>query len=481
MPGKGSKRATRPSLSGCARWAGYSTSTAWCGSPSSRSRARPRPSPGCAPPARSVVFSPTTRADRWPRRGEAGPPRHPGRRATCSPRRWPRPRWSSPASACCVCAGPGVVEALEARGARCRCATATPTPWWSGFHRDFDYERLRERPPRRAPRRPAHRHQRRRRPTRRPTGRSRAAGAILAAVADGQRASSRWSPASRYAPMADLVRARLGDDGIVVGRPPDTDGAPRPPARLPVRPRAHRASTARPTGRRPGAGRRSPGPGRPSVAAELAVRLAVVGRTSRSRRRRCGSHGSSRCVARPGRALGRRRCRGRAARRARRRRSRRRGRPRPPRCSGAVKNWSTNQNAEQPLGPDAHDEDEEEDEQRAHGRVGEPHEVRAHHRGDRARRRRPSATVLSTSRSDVRGRGHDPADEVEERGTGPCPSRSSMLLPKIQRNSMLPPRWSSSRAGTSTRAPTSQTRLSGNAGRAVAATRPRRRRRAPPA
>jgi len=27
-----------------------------------------------------------------------------------------------------------------------------------------------------------------------------------------------------YAPMADLVRARLGDDGVMVGDRPDTDG-----------------------------------------------------------------------------------------------------------------------------------------------------------------------------------------------------------------------------------------------------------------
>ena len=41
-----------------------------------------------------------------------------------------------------VCAGPGVVEALAARGA-VPCATGDADAVLVGFHRDFDYERLR--------------------------------------------------------------------------------------------------------------------------------------------------------------------------------------------------------------------------------------------------------------------------------------------------------------------------------------------------
>ena len=110
-----------------------------------------------------------------------------------------------------VCAGPGVVEALERRGAvpvRDGDADAVMV----GFHLDFDYERLRiaARAVRRGARLLATNDDssypdagrtdpRRRRDPRR--GRR------------PRRAPSRSWRGSRNAPMADLVRRRLGDAG----------------------------------------------------------------------------------------------------------------------------------------------------------------------------------------------------------------------------------------------------------------------------
>lgn len=120
-----------------------------------------------------------------------------------------------------VCSGPGVVEALEARGAvpvREGDADAVMV----GFHRDFDYERLRIAAT--AVRRGARllaTNDDATYPT--PEGPIPGGGAILAAVV----AATGVSPVvagKPNAPMADLVRARLGDVGVVVGDRPDTDG-----------------------------------------------------------------------------------------------------------------------------------------------------------------------------------------------------------------------------------------------------------------
>jgi HAD superfamily hydrolase (TIGR01450 family) len=120
-----------------------------------------------------------------------------------------------------VCAGPGVVDALERRGAipvRDGDADAVLV----GFHRDFDYERLRiaARAVRRGARLLATNDDSSY-PT--PDGPVPGGGAILAAVvtATGARAVVAGKP---NAPMAALVRGRLGEVGVMVGDRPDTDG-----------------------------------------------------------------------------------------------------------------------------------------------------------------------------------------------------------------------------------------------------------------
>ncbi len=120
-----------------------------------------------------------------------------------------------------VCAGAGVVEALEARGAvpvRDGDADAVVV----GFHLDFDYERLRvaSRAVRRGARLLATNDDASY-PT--PEGPIPGGGAILAAVqtATGVQAEVAGKP---HPPMAELVRARLGEAGVMVGDRPDTDG-----------------------------------------------------------------------------------------------------------------------------------------------------------------------------------------------------------------------------------------------------------------
>lgn len=120
-----------------------------------------------------------------------------------------------------VCAGEGVVEALEDRGAAPTRSGAADTVV-VGFHRDFDYEGLR-----RAATAvlggarllatnddPTY-------PT--PEGPIPGGGAILAAVvaATGATPVVAGKP---YEPMVALVRDRLGPDGVMVGDRPDTDG-----------------------------------------------------------------------------------------------------------------------------------------------------------------------------------------------------------------------------------------------------------------
>jgi glycerol-1-phosphatase len=120
-----------------------------------------------------------------------------------------------------VCAGAGVVEALEARGAepvRDGPADAVIV----GLHLDFDYERLRVASA--AVRSGARLIGTNADPTY-PTadGLIPGGGAILAAVAT----ASGVDPViagKPHAPMAELVRARLGEGGTVVGDRVDTDG-----------------------------------------------------------------------------------------------------------------------------------------------------------------------------------------------------------------------------------------------------------------
>ena len=120
-----------------------------------------------------------------------------------------------------VCGGPGVVEALEARGAvpvRDGDADAVMV----GFHRDFDYERMRIACA--AVRRGARllaTNDDTTYPT--PAGLIPGGGAILAAVVAGSGSAARVA-GKPNAPMASLVRARLGDGGTMVGDRPDTDG-----------------------------------------------------------------------------------------------------------------------------------------------------------------------------------------------------------------------------------------------------------------
>lgn len=121
-----------------------------------------------------------------------------------------------------VCGGPGIDEAVTARGAtavRIGDADAVVV----GFHRDFDYERLRVAV--RAIQRGARliaTNDDATYPT--PGGPIPGGGAIVAAVAY----ASRTAPVvagKPHAPMADLVRTMGGDEGVVVGDRPETDGA----------------------------------------------------------------------------------------------------------------------------------------------------------------------------------------------------------------------------------------------------------------
>jgi HAD superfamily hydrolase (TIGR01450 family) len=120
-----------------------------------------------------------------------------------------------------VCAGPGVDEAVEGRGA-VPVQDGDADAVMVGFHRDFDYERLRVAAA--AVRRGARllaTNDDATYPT--PAGPIPGGGAILAAVvtASGVAPVVAGKP---NAPMAELVRDRLGDQGIMVGDRPDTDG-----------------------------------------------------------------------------------------------------------------------------------------------------------------------------------------------------------------------------------------------------------------
>jgi 4-nitrophenyl phosphatase len=123
-----------------------------------------------------------------------------------------------------VCAGPGVDEALEQRGAVPVRDETDVDALVVGFHRDFDYERMRLAAE--AVRRGARfvvTNDDATYPT--PEGPIPGGGAIAASVAYavGRPPEVAGKP---HRPMADLARARAGAGaGIVVGDRPETDGA----------------------------------------------------------------------------------------------------------------------------------------------------------------------------------------------------------------------------------------------------------------
>ena len=124
-----------------------------------------------------------------------------------------------------VCGGPGVVEAVQARG----CVVVSDGPCEAvmvGFHRNFDYEGLRRAAT------AVHRGARligtnddATYPT--PDGPIPGGGAILAAVSVGSGAVPEIA-GKPYRPMADLVRLTVGEStalsAVMVGDRPSTDG-----------------------------------------------------------------------------------------------------------------------------------------------------------------------------------------------------------------------------------------------------------------
>ncbi|HEV3227675.1 MAG TPA: HAD hydrolase-like protein, partial [Acidimicrobiales bacterium] len=117
--------------------------------------------------------------------------------------------------------GPGIVEALEARDAAV-VRDERPDAVVVGFHRDFDYERMRTAATAvRAGARLIATNDDATYPT--PNGPIPGAGSILAGIerASGVRAEVAGKP---YPAMAAVVRSRVGADGVVVGDRPDTDG-----------------------------------------------------------------------------------------------------------------------------------------------------------------------------------------------------------------------------------------------------------------
>jgi HAD superfamily hydrolase (TIGR01450 family) len=127
-----------------------------------------------------------------------------------------------------VCGGPGIVEATEVRGAEAVLNTGQPAGVAGvdvvmvGFHRDFDYERLRVAAGAiRAGARFVATNDDATYPT--PAGPIPGGGSLVAAVAyaTGVTPVVAGKP---HVPMVDLVRGMVGDSGTMVGDRPDTDG-----------------------------------------------------------------------------------------------------------------------------------------------------------------------------------------------------------------------------------------------------------------
>lgn len=130
-------------------------------------------------------------------------------------------RLVEPGETVLLCAGPGAAEELEARGARVvRDGPADAVV--VGYHRDFDYARMTA-----ATRavlggaRLIATNDDSTYPT--PEGLLPGGGAILASIATASGATPLVA-GKPHTPMAELVRARLGATGVVVGDRFDTDG-----------------------------------------------------------------------------------------------------------------------------------------------------------------------------------------------------------------------------------------------------------------
>ena len=121
-----------------------------------------------------------------------------------------------------VCGGPGLVEALVARGAVVVDDDTDVDALVVGFHRSFDYERMRlaAEAVRKGARFVASNDDATF-PT--PQGLIPGCGAIVAGVATAAGVEPLVA-GKPYPPMAALVRQWVGHDGIVVGDRPDTDG-----------------------------------------------------------------------------------------------------------------------------------------------------------------------------------------------------------------------------------------------------------------
>lgn len=120
-----------------------------------------------------------------------------------------------------VAGGPGVSEALVARGVEV-VSDGDADAVIVGFHREFDYERMRIAA--RAVQRGARLLATNDDPTYpTPDGPIPGGGAILAAIATATGVVPEIA-GKPYAPMAELVREVLGDQGWMIGDRPDTDG-----------------------------------------------------------------------------------------------------------------------------------------------------------------------------------------------------------------------------------------------------------------
>jgi len=121
-----------------------------------------------------------------------------------------------------ACAGPGVVEALQLRGAEV-VAEGPAEAVVVGFHVDFDYAAMaRAASAIRSGARLLASNADAAYPT--PDGLRPGAGAILAGIAVAGGVEPTAIAGKPHRPIADLVRARLGPVGVAVGDRPDTDG-----------------------------------------------------------------------------------------------------------------------------------------------------------------------------------------------------------------------------------------------------------------
>lgn len=121
-----------------------------------------------------------------------------------------------------LCGGPGIAEALTEVGAEV-VTDGGADAVVVGFHRDFDYERMTvaSRAVRAGARLLASNDDAAY-PT--PDGLAPGAGAILAGIARAAGDPPVLVAGKGHPPMHELVRHRLGPDGVVVGDRPDTDG-----------------------------------------------------------------------------------------------------------------------------------------------------------------------------------------------------------------------------------------------------------------